>query len=440
MNIVMPRLGESVEEGTVIRWLKQVGDPIERDESVVEITTDKIDTDIPAIAGGVLSEIRVAEGTTVAIGEVIGVIDTGDEEEPGTGEAGEDGRAGRDSGDGGDGGETGGEVETIEADALTPAAETGDGGPLRGKRSERFYSPLVLRIAREERIDMATLESLEGTGKGGRLTRDDLLTYLERRASRIPEPAVEQEEDSEFVSVSRPSGTEEARVVNMDTLRKAISKHMVLSKQVSPHVTSVSEVDMTHVVRFRDEAREPFQQKTGIRLTLTPFFITAIVEALRANPMLNATMDGDRVLQWKHVNLGLAVGLEKGVVVPVIRHADEMDFAEIAGAAHDLAKRAHDRKLSPDDLKGSTFTLTNPGMWDTLFGTPIINQPEAGILATGSVKKQVVVQADDSLAIRSMMYLSLSFDHRFIDGLNAARFIRDITRSLESFDTGRVGV
>ncbi len=431
MNIVMPRLGESVEEGTVIRWLKQVGDPIERDESVVEITTDKIDTDIPAIAGGVLSEIRVAEGTTVAIGEVIGVIDTGDEEDAestGTEAEGQPERAGE-------------EPETIEADELTPAAaDGGDGGPLKRRRSERFYSPLVLRIAREERIDMATLEALEGTGKGGRVTRDDLLTYLERRASRIPEPAAEQEDDSEYVSVSRPAGTEEARVVTMDTLRKAIARHMVLSKEVSPHVTSVSEVDMTHVVRFRDEARERFQQKTGIKLTLTPFFITAIVDALQANPMLNATMDGDRVLQWKHVNMGLAVGLEKGVVVPVIRHADEMDFAEIAGAAHDLAKRAHDRKLSPDDLKGSTFTLTNPGMWDTLFGTPIINQPEAGIIATGSVKKQVVVQADDSLAIRSMMFMSLSFDHRFIDGLNAARFIRDITRGLESFDTSRVGV
>lgn len=431
MNITMPRLGESVEEGTVIRWLKKVGDPIERDESVVEITTDKIDTDIPAIAGGVLSEIRVNEGTTVAIGEIIGVIDTGDEEDADSSAA--------DTEEQPDGSVDA--PETIDADELTPAAaEAVDGGPLRRRRAERFYSPLVLRIAREERIDMAMLESLEGTGKGGRVTRDDLLTYLERRASRIPEPAAEQDEDSEFVSVSRPAGTEEARVVNMDTLRKTIAKHMVLSKQVSPHVTSVSEVDMTHVVRYREEARERFQQKTGIKLTLTPFFITAIVDALRANPMLNATMDDDRVLQWKHVNLGLAVGLEKGVVVPVIRHADEMDFSEISQAAHDLAKRAHDRKLSPDDLKGSTFTLTNPGMWDTLFGTPIINQPEAGILATGSVKKQVVVQADDSLAIRSMMFLSLSFDHRFIDGLNAARFIRDITRNLETFDTDRVGV
>ena len=431
VNITMPRLGESVEEGTVIRWLKKVGDPIERDESVVEITTDKIDTDIPAIAGGVLSEIRVDEGTTVAIGEIIGVIDTGDEEDAES--------SATDAEEQPDG--SGDAPETIDADELTPvAAEAVDGGPLRRRRAERFYSPLVLRIAREERIDMATLESMEGTGKSGRVTRDDLLTYLERRASRIPEPAAEQDEDSEFVSVSRPAGTEEARVVNMDTLRKTIAKHMVLSKQVSPHVTSVSEVDMTHVVRYREEARERFQQKTGIKLTLTPFFITAIVDALRANPMLNATMDDDRVLQWKHVNLGLAVGLEKGVVVPVIRHADEMDFSEIAQAAHDLAKRAHDRKLSPDDLKGSTFTLTNPGMWDTLFGTPIINQPEAGILATGSVKKQVVVQADDSLAIRSMMFLSLSFDHRFIDGLNAARFIRDITRNLETFDTDRVGV
>lgn len=435
MNIVMPRLGESVEEGTVIRWLKQVGDPIERDESVVEITTDKIDTDIPAIAGGVLSEIRVAEGTTVAIGEVIGVIDTGDKDS-GPGDAEPSGAEAEEQTEG-----AAEAPETIQADELTPAAaESVEEVPARRARSDRFYSPLVLRIAREERIDMATLESMEGTGKGGRVTRDDLLAYLERRASRIPEPAAEQEDESEYISVSRPSGAEEARVVTMDTLRKTIAKHMVLSKQVSPHVTSVSEVDMTHVVRFRDQARERFQQKTGIRLTLTPFFITAIVDALRANPMLNATMDGDRILQWKHVNMGLAVGLEKGVVVPVIRHADEMDFAQIAEAAHDLARRAHDRKLTPDDLQGSTFTLTNPGMWDTLFGTPIINQPEAGIIATGSVKKQVVVQADDSLAIRSMMFLSLSFDHRFIDGLNAARFIRDITRGLESFDTERVGV
>ena len=429
MNIVMPRLGESVEEGTVIRWLKKVGDPIERDESVVEITTDKIDTDIPAIKGGVLAEIRVDEGATVPIGEVIGVIDTGEGE---VAETDADGAAA-----------TGDVSDQETGETVDPAlAETvgDDVGPPRRAQSERFYSPLVLRIAREEHIDMATLETLEGTGKGGRVTRDDLLAYLDRRASRIPEPAAAGDEDAEYVDVARPVGTEKARIVTMDTLRKAIAEHMIRSKQVSPHVTSVSEVDMTHVVRYREQARERFQQKTGIKLTLTPFFISAIVDALLANPMLNATMEDERILQWKHVNMGLAVGLEKGVVVPVIRHADEMDFAGIAQAAHDLAKRAHDRKLSPDDLKGSTFTLTNPGMWDTLFGTPIINQPEAAIIATGSVKKQVVVQADDSLAIRSMMFMSLSFDHRFIDGLNAARFIRDITRNLESYDTDRVGV
>ncbi len=432
MNIVMPRLGESVEEGTVIRWLKEIGDPIERDESVVEITTDKIDTDLPAIKGGVLSEIRVAEGTTVAIGEVIGVIDTGDEADSDQVDEHEQ-KAAPDGA-----GST--PAETRVEDSLLTDNAAADAGPLRRAQAERFYSPLVLRIAREERIDMATLETLEGTGKGGRVTRDDLISYLERRASRIPEPAAAEEDTSDYIQVSRPTGPEEARIVTMDTLRKAIAKHMIRSKQVSPHVTSVSEVDMTHIVRYREQARERFQQKTGIKLTLTPFFISAIVDALQANPMMNATMDDERILQWKHVNMGLAVGLEKGVVVPVIRHADEMDFAGIAQASHDLAKRAHDRKLSPDDLRGSTFTLTNPGMWDTLFGTPIINQPEAGIIATGSVKKQVVVQADDSLAVRSMMFMSLSFDHRFIDGLNAARFIRDITRNLESFDTDRVGV
>ena len=258
--------------------------------------------------------------------------------------------------------------------------------------------------------------------------------------SRIPEPGSDQDESSYYVCISRQSGFEDARIVTMDTLRKTIADHMVRSKEVSPHVTSVSEVDMTHVVRYKEQARDKFQQKPGLKLTLTPFFITAIVEALKANPMLNATMEGDKILQWKHINMGLAVGLEKGVVVPVIRHADEKSFLKIAQSAYDLAKRAHDRKLSPDDLKGSTFTLSNPGMWDTLFGTPIINQPEAGIIATGTVKKQVVVQTDDSLAIRSIMFMSLSFDHRFIDGLNAARFIRDIKHNLESFDTDRVGL
>jgi len=432
VNIVMPKLGESVEEGTVIRWLKKIGDVVERDESVVEITTDKIDTDIPAIESGILAEIMIPEGQTVAIGSVLGIIDTGEKIEPEIVDQKESQvkmdsqpleAAGKDA-------------ESFLEDVETSSNKTED----EDAAPKRFYSPLIMRMAREEQIDIATLESLPGTGKDGRLTRDDLLLFLERRMSRIPEPGSDQDESSDYVSISRQSGFEDARIVTMDTLRKTIADHMVRSKEVSPHVTSVSEVDMTHVVRYKEQARDKFQQKTGLKLTLTPFFITAIVEALKANPMLNATMEGDKILQWKHINMGLAVGLEKGVVVPVIRHADEKSFLKIAQSAYDLAKRAHDRKLSPDDLKGSTFTLSNPGMWDTLFGTPIINQPEAGIIATGTVKKQVVVQTDDSLAIRSIMFMSLSFDHRFIDGLNAARFIRDIKHNLESFDTDRVGL
>ena len=432
MNIVMPKLGESVEEGTVIRWLKKIGDVVERDESVVEITTDKIDTDIPAIESGILAEIMIPEGQTVAIGSVLGIIDTGEKIEPEIVDQKESQvkmdsqpleAAGKDA-------------ESFLEDVETSSNKTED----EDAAPKRFYSPLIMRMAREEQIDIATLESLPGTGKDGRLTRDDLLLFLERRMSRIPEPGSDQDESSDYVSISRQSGFEDARIVTMDTLRKTIADHMVRSKEVSPHVTSVSEVDMTHVVRYKEQARDKFQQKTGLKLTLTPFFITAIVEALKANPMLNATMEGDKILQWKHINMGLAVGLEKGVVVPVIRHADEKSFLKIAQSAYDLAKRAHDRKLSPDDLKGSTFTLSNPGMWDTLFGTPIINQPEAGIIATGTVKKQVVVQTDDSLAIRSIKFMSLSFDHRFIDGLNAARFIRYIKHNLESFDTDRVGL
>ena len=419
LDIVMPKLGESVTEGTVIRWLKKEGDAVSRDESILEIATDKIDTDVPSITDGVLKKILVQEGETVEVGQVIGILETegDDEAEATSGTVEEAVPVSADV-----------EAEPVAIEASSDGVETSLSRSSRG----RFYSPLVRSIARREGISTGELDVLNGSGRNGRVTKKDILAYLDQRTAAP--------------STARPAApaltytAAEADVVVMDNVRKAIAEHMVRSKATSPHVTSFTEVDMTHVSRYREQAKDEFLRKEGFKLTLTPFFIAAIVDALRTNPMLNASVDGDKIVLWKHINFGLAVGLEKGVVVPVIRHAEEKNFLGLARSACDLAVRTHDRKLSPDDLQGGTFTLTNPGMWGTMFGTPIISQPQVGIIATGAVKKQVVVQDDDTMAIRSIMYMSMSYDHRVVDGLYAARFTQAITKNLEQFDLSEVGL
>ena len=422
LDIVMPKLGESVTEGTVVRWLKQEGDEVARDEPILEISTDKIDTDIPCITDGVLKKILVQEGETVEVGQVLGILEVG----------------------GNDEGDTTPEIET-EVDPVSAvgtsgvpvaAARPSDGtdGPLRASR-EGFYSPLVRSIARREGISVEELDGLDGSGRNGRVTKKDILAYVGQRTAAPAAPAITRPVSSALTYTSV-----EADVMVMDNVRKAIAGHMVHSKATSPHVTSFTEVDMTHISRYREQVKDDFLKKEGFKLTLTPFFIAAIVDALRTNPMLNASVDGDKIVLWKHVNFGLAVGLEKGVVVPVIQHAEEKNFLGLAGSAYDLAVRAHDRKLNPDELQRGTFTLTNPGMWGTMFGTPIISQPQIGIIATGAVKKQMVVRDDDTIAIRSIMYMSLSYDHRVVDGLNAARFTQNITKNLEQFDLSEGGV
>ncbi len=422
LDIVMPKLGESVTEGTVVRWLKQEGDEVARDESILEIATDKIDTDIPCITDGVLKKILVQEGETVEVGQVLGILDVGGDDE----------------------GDATTEIETeadpvsdVETDGAPVAAATPSDGTdilLRASR-EGFYSPLVRSIARREGISVKELDGLSGSGRNGRVTKKDILAYVSQRTAAPITPAITRPASPALTYTSV-----EADVMVMDNVRKAIAGHMVRSKATSPHVTSFTEVDMTHVSLYREQVKDEFLKKEGFKLTLTPFFIAAIVDALRTNPMLNASVDGDKIVLWKHVNLGLAVGLEKGVVVPVIQHAEEKNFLGLASSAYDLAIRAHDRKLNPDELQSGTFTLTNPGMWGTMFGTPIISQPQIGIIATGAVKKQMVVRDDDTTAIRSIMYMSLSYDHRVVDGLNAARFTQTITKNLEQFDLGEVGV
>ena len=415
VDVVMPKLGESVMEGTVVRWLKQEGDAVSRDESVLEIATDKIDTDIPSRTDGVLTKILVQEGETVEVGQVLAVIDTGEEELVAATVAME----------------TSGAVEALEAQADDIEA-------IISKQIEkpppgRFYSPLVRSIAKREGIAVSELNRIVGSGRNGRVTKKDMRAYLEQRAAA----------PSRVDTITAPPlvyGAADVDVVVMDPIRTTIAEHMVRSKRTSAHVTSFSEVDMTHIARYRERVKDEFLRREKFKLTFTPFFIAAIIEALRQYPLLNASVDGDSIVIWKHINFGVAVGLEKGVIVPVIRHAEEKNFLGIARAAYDLALRARERKLNPDELQGGTFTLTNPGMFDTLFGTPIINQPQVGIIATGAIKKRVVVIEDDTMAIRSMMYMSLSFDHRVIDGLNAAGFTQEITRILEQFDLSEVGI
>lgn len=412
VEIVMPKLGESVTEGTVVRWLKQEGDPIARDEAVLEITTDKIDTDVPAVSAGVLTKIIVTEGQTVAVGQIVGVIET--------------------------------QVEAVSADepeapsdstpdpVLQPSASVGAVQSVAHRektQTNRFYSPLVRNIAKQQGLTIADLEQVTGTGNGSRVTKRDLLTFLANRADSTHQTTINSE-PSPLLSYA----LEDVTIVPMDGIRKAIAEHMVRSKRVSPHVTQFSEVDLTRVVKYREAHKDAFLHREGFKLTLTPFFISAMVDALRKNPLLNASVDGDRMILWKPIHFGIAVGLEKGVIVPVIHHAEALNFLGIARAAFDLASRAHARKLKPDELQGGTFTLTNPGMYGTLFGTPIISQPQVGIAATGAVKKRVVALDDDTIAIRSMMYLSLTYDHRIVDGLNAARFSQLVTDNLEQFD------
>lgn len=417
VEVVMPKLGESVTEGTVVRWLKQEGDQIARDEPVLEITTDKIDTDVPAVSAGVLTKIIIKEGQTVAVGQVVGVIET--------------------------------QVVAVSASApeessdrapdpvLPPASPVGAvlAAAHREKSpTNRFYSPLVRSIAKQHGLTTADLEQITGTGNGSRVTKRDLLGFLANRAGST-RPATITLEPAPPLSYA----LEDVTIVPMDGIRKAIAEHMVRSKRVSPHVTQFIEVDLTRVVKYREAHKDAFFHREGFKLTLTPFFIFAMVDALRKNPILNASVEGDRILLWKPIHFGIAVGIEKGVIVPVIRHAEALNFLGIARTAFDLASRAHARKLKPDELQGGTFTLTNPGMYGTLFGTPIISQPQVGIAATGAVKKRVVALDDDTIAIRSMMYLSLTYDHRIVDGLNAARFSQVITHNLEQFDFEGIG-
>lgn len=420
VDVVMPQLGESVAEGTVVKWMKKPGDSIAMDESILEITTDKVDSEIPAPAAGTLVEILTQEGETVAVGTPIARIET---------EAGAKAAPSRPSSrdtsvhDGSD--RPGTKVVVYRRKGAVTAKK-----PTTGKR---FYSPLVRSIARTEGISAAELESVAGSGDRGRVTKKDILAFLDaREVATSVSPALAAP------AMARPAGPVEE--IPMDRMRKAIAEHMIRSVQTSAHVTSISEADVSAIVRFREKYKVPFRRQEGISLTYTPFFAKAVVKALKEFPLLNSSLDGDRILLKRAIHLGIAVSLDdgKGLIVPVIRDADEKNFLGLAKTIVDLSNRARIKKLVPDEVQGGTFTITNPGIFGGLIGTPIINQPQVGILGTGAIVKRPVV-INDAIAIRSMMYLSLSYDHRIIDGAMGTLYLQRVVQYLESFDPKELG-
>ncbi len=428
-DVIMPQMGESIAEGTVTKWLKKVGERVERDEPLFEISTDKVDAEIPSPAAGVLAKILVNENETVAVNTVVAVID-------GEG-AGEKAAAAKEAV-----GQAQGPLPTPAApppaarQAHEPAPIEARGPATTPAAGEVRSSPLVRRIAREHKVD---LTKIRGTGLGGRIAKKDILDYLaETRASvaaaaapatRAPAPSpAEPPPAAPRMVFSGPT-----EVVPMTPMRRQIAEHMLASKQTSAHVTTVFEVEMTKVVEIRERHGEEFERRNGLKLTYTPFFVRAAVEAIKEFPMVNASVEGSNIVYKRDINIGVAVALETGLIVPVIKRAAEKNFLGIARAVQDLAERARSKRLSVEDVKGGTFTITNPGIFGSLFGTPIINQPQVAILGVGAIEKRAVVR-QDAIAIRPMVYLALSFDHRLLDGAVADQFIGRVRARLENWD------
>ena len=431
-KVLMPQMGESIFEGTVTKWLKKVGDKVERDEPLFEISTDKVDAEIPAPASGTLKEILVKEGATVQINTVVGMLDDGGAPAAAAAPAKEAPKAAAPPPPKAEAKPAA--VAPPPKAAMPPAAVGGeltfDASKLRemGIRT----SPLVRRLAKEHSVD---LRQLTGSGAGGRISKTDILSAIEKGVPAYAE-----------APAGRPAAVELGLAVPRERLyfgrytvepmtgmRRSIAEHMVASKRTSPHVYSVDEVDMTPIARLRAKLKDEFEQKTESKLTFMPFFIRATVEALRAFPTVNASVDGTNVVLHKDINIGIAVALDWGLIVPVIKGADEMNFLGLQRALNDLAERARSKKLKPEEVQHSTFSITNPGVFGGLMGLPVINQPNVAILGIGSIQKRPVV-IDDAIAIRSMAYLTLSYDHRVVDGAVAHQFMGRIKKLLEEWN------
>lgn len=427
-ELVMPKMGESVAEATITNWLFEEGDTIEMEESVLEIATDKVDSEVPSPVEGTLVKKLFEVDDVVQVGQVVAIIET-DGDAPAASAPKQE--------------------EKKEDKAAAPAASSAEPAAEANAEiessSDRFYSPLVKNIAKEEGLSQAELDAIPGTGKDGRLTKDDLLNYLKSGKKQAAAPASQaakassapaQKHTPPAVSVG---GQDE--IIEMDRMRKLIADHMVMSKQVSPHVTSMVEVDVTGIFQWRSRMKKTFMERDGEKITFTPLFIEAVVKAIKDFPMINVSVEGTKIIKRGHINVGMAAALPSGnLIVPVIHDADSKNLIGLTKSVNDLANRARNNALKPDEVAGGTFTITNVGTFGNIMGTPIINQPQVAILAVGAIKKKPAVietPEGDTIGIRHMMYASLSYDHRVVDGALGGSFLRRFADYLEQFDTSR---
>ncbi|MBL7711062.1 MAG: 2-oxo acid dehydrogenase subunit E2 [Chitinophagaceae bacterium] len=431
VDLVMPKMGESITEATILKWHKKPGDAVKMDETVLEIATDKVDSEVPSTGAGTITEILFKENDVVAVGTVIARINT------------EGGSAAV--------------APAASAPAATPASAPA--APVQAAvasapaasapaGTNKFYSPLVLNIATQEGVSMAELEQIPGTGNEGRVTKKDILSYVANRgkapaapAAAAPATTAPAQATAEAPKPAPAPVSGNVEIIEMDRMRKLIADHMVRSKATSPHVTSFTEADVTNLVRWREKSKNAFEKKYGEKITFTPIFIEAIVKSISKYPMINSSVDGDRIIVKKDINIGMAAALPSGnLIVPVIKNADTKNLIGLTKDVNQLAHAARGGKLKADDTQGGTFTLTNVGTFGSLMGTPIINQPQVAILAVGSIKKRPMVietPEGDVIAIRHMMYLSLSYDHRIVDGSLGASFLTAVANELEAFDASR---
>ena len=426
-ELKLPKMGESVAEATITNWLKNVGDKIEMDEAVLEIATDKVDSEVPSEVSGVLVEQLFGKDDVVKVGQTIAIIETegGSVEAPKTADVAAPIVA-----------EVEKTIETVK-ESVAPADFSG---------SDKFFSPLVKNIAKEEGVSVAELESISGSGKDGRVTKEDILKFVESRKSKVESPKVTVQQPitqnpqpaTSAVPVSVNGGDE---IIEMDRMRKLISGYMVASVQTSAHVQSFIEVDVTNIVKWREKVKSAFEKREGEKLTFTPIMMEAVAKALKDFPGMNISVDGDYIIKKKNINLGMAAALPNGnLIVPVIKNADQLNLVGMAKAVNDLGNRAKAGKLKPDDTQGGTYTVTNVGTFGSVFGTPIINQPQVGILALGAIRKvPAVIETPDGdfIGIRQKMFLSHSYDHRVVDGALGGSFVKRVAEYLEAFDVNR---
>ncbi len=437
VEMIMPKMGESIMEATVLSWLKKEGDPIEQDESVLEVATDKVDTEVPATHAGILKEILAKDGEVVEVGKPIAIIATYSDES-------NNGAPSKTKPE-----EKPEPVAVVSSATSTTEETTVSAAPVTNGASAniaipgRFYSPLVLNIARQEQIPMMELETVLGTGKESRVTKKDILAYVKTRQNtdtKAPAPTPAPEPITPPSLAPSFNGNDE--IIEMDRMRKMIAERMVESKRTSPHVTSFVEADVTNIVNWRNKIKDEFEKREGEKLTFTPIFTEAVIRAIRDFPMINISVDGSKILRHGEINIGMAVALPSGnLIVPVIKNADTYNLIGLSKKVNDLARKARENNLSPDDLSGGTYTISNVGSFGNVMGTPIIMQPQVAIMALGAiVKKPAVIetQQGDLIGIRHKMFLSHSYDHRVVDGALGGMFVRKVADYLENFDIERV--